>query len=171
PWVVEQTKRLIDEVKREGIDVPFTILNRTAAECDCARCREQAKRDASARRELAPSFDAQRSCLPLDSASNIEQWLRGAPHPVPLRGTDLSPRERLKGGGTSPAGRGRREAAGEGPRTRVLFLAGKGGVGKTTCASSIALQLAQRGKTTLLSVDPAHSVRDVFAREKPPANL
>ncbi|HLJ74760.1 MAG TPA: ArsA family ATPase [Thermoanaerobaculia bacterium] len=54
---------------------------------------------------------------------------------------------------------------------RLTFLAGKGGVGKTTCASSIALQLAQRQKTTLLSVDPAHSVRDVFARQKPPANL
>lgn len=54
---------------------------------------------------------------------------------------------------------------------RLTFLAGKGGVGKTTCASSIALQLARSQKTTLLSVDPAHSVRDVFAREEPPPNL
>ena len=52
---------------------------------------------------------------------------------------------------------------------RLLFFAGKGGVGKTTCASSVALQLM--GNVTLLSVDPAHSVRDVFAHEPPPTNV
>jgi len=55
--------------------------------------------------------------------------------------------------------------------TRITFLAGKGGVGKTTCAASIALQLAKSKKTTVISVDPAHTLRDVFAQEKPPANL
>ena len=40
--VIEQTKRLIADV---AIDVPMVILNRTAPECDCARCRENAKRD------------------------------------------------------------------------------------------------------------------------------
>src|SRR6185503_21032234 len=57
---------------------------------------------------------------------------------------------------------------------KLLFLAGKGGVGKTTCASSIALQLATANpqkKYTIISVDPAHALRDVFASEKPPANL
>jgi arsenite-transporting ATPase len=57
---------------------------------------------------------------------------------------------------------------------RFTFLAGKGGVGKTSCASSIALQLARRNsqqRYVVLSVDPAHSLRDVFANEAPPANL
>ena len=57
---------------------------------------------------------------------------------------------------------------------RLIFLAGKGGVGKTTCAASIALQLAQaspRDRFTVISVDPAHTLRDVFAHERPPANL
>ena len=57
---------------------------------------------------------------------------------------------------------------------RLTFLAGKGGVGKTTCASSIALQLALRNskkRYTALSVDPAHTLRDVFDRQRPPENL
>ena len=54
---------------------------------------------------------------------------------------------------------------------RLTFLAGKGGVGKTTCAASLALQIAKEKRCTAISVDPAHTLRDVFAREKPPSNL
>jgi arsenite/tail-anchored protein-transporting ATPase len=54
---------------------------------------------------------------------------------------------------------------------RLIFLAGKGGVGKTTCSASLALRLAREGPVTVISVDPAHSLRDVFAHEPPPPNL
>ena len=48
---------------------------------------------------------------------------------------------------------------------RVLFLGGKGGVGKTTCASAIALTASRAGKRVLLvSTDPAHSTSDIFER-------
>ena len=56
----------------------------------------------------------------------------------------------------------------------MLFFAGKGGVGKTTCAASVALQLARGNpgkRYTIISVDPAHAIRDVFAHEPPPGNL
>jgi arsenite-transporting ATPase len=56
----------------------------------------------------------------------------------------------------------------------MTFLAGKGGVGKTTTSAAIALRLAHEHpdrRYVVISVDPAHSLRDVFAQEAPPPNL
>jgi arsenite-transporting ATPase len=51
-------------------------------------------------------------------------------------------------------------------RKRILFFGGKGGVGKTTCASAVALAASRQGRRVLLvSTDPAHSTSDIF--EKP----
>jgi arsenite-transporting ATPase len=52
------------------------------------------------------------------------------------------------------------------PGLRLLLFAGKGGVGKTTCAAAAALALAARAPRAdilLLSTDPAHSLADVLA--------
>lgn len=43
----------------------------------------------------------------------------------------------------------------------IIFFCGKGGVGKTTCAASTAIKIANAGfKTLLFSTDPAHSIGD-----------
>jgi arsenite-transporting ATPase len=52
------------------------------------------------------------------------------------------------------------------PGLRLLMFAGKGGVGKTSCATAVALALAERpagGRILLLSTDPAPSLGDALA--------
>ncbi len=50
----------------------------------------------------------------------------------------------------------------------LYMFAGKGGVGKTTCAAVTALHLAGTGKRTLIiSTDPSPSVRDIFEVKDP----
>ena len=45
----------------------------------------------------------------------------------------------------------------------LVLFGGKGGVGKTTCASATAVRLSRRGAETLVvSTDPAHSTGDAF---------
>ena len=51
----------------------------------------------------------------------------------------------------------------------LVFVGGKGGVGKTTVAAALALAGADRGRRCLLvSTDPAHSLGDIFEREVGP---
>jgi len=146
PLVIEQTQRLIAEL---AIDVPFVVLNRARGDVPLPFPRV---------------VRAPQSCVPLDTAQRIQEWsIRGAGGP-PAIAPAASPARRRPAGGVT---------AGQRPAP-LTFLAGKGGVGKTTIASSLALNLARDHpdrRYVIISVDPAHSLRDVFAKEKAPNNL
>jgi arsenite-transporting ATPase len=52
---------------------------------------------------------------------------------------------------------------------KMIMFGGKGGVGKTTCASSSAIWAAENGRNTLvISTDPAHSLGDSLGVELQP---
>ncbi|MHB0970396.1 MAG: TRC40/GET3/ArsA family transport-energizing ATPase [Thermoanaerobaculia bacterium] len=165
PWVIEQTVRLVEEVGRIGISIPYTILNRAPHACECARCRARMETATTAVHALGRDVvRAPDACSTLDSPADLYSYLAGKPRHT--RSAHVAPRN-----GASVL---RIPSAQSGPGPRILFFAGKGGVGKTTCASSVALQIAAADpsrRVVLLSVDPAHSVRDVFARVTAPPNL
>lgn len=43
---------------------------------------------------------------------------------------------------------------------KLILFGGKGGVGKTSCATATAIELSRKHRTLLISADPAHSVSD-----------
>ena len=50
---------------------------------------------------------------------------------------------------------------------RIIFFAGKGGVGKTSAAAATGIKAAERGnKTVIMSLDVAHSLSDIFDMDK-----
>jgi len=60
------------------------------------------------------------------------------------------------------------------PGLQLVLFGGKGGVGKTTCATATALRFARnlpQRSFLLVSTDPAHSLADSMAGFPPPPNL
>src|SRR6185295_19314680 len=94
---------------------------------------------------------------------------RGAHHRRGRQRSRRRGRRRLSGGRaravSARGGPGRTATGASADAPTFHFFAGKGGVGKTTCAAATALMLAEDGHRVLVvSTDPAHSLSDVFAR-------
>ncbi|XP_061362508.1 ATPase GET3B-like [Gastrolobium bilobum] len=54
----------------------------------------------------------------------------------------------------------------EGNQRKFYMVGGKGGVGKTSCAASLAVKFANHGHPTMVvSTDPAHSLSDSFSQD------
>jgi len=170
PMAVAETRDALVRLHRERIPVAELIVNRVTPAPDrpCEACTQRR----SAERAVIMTLTPARVRAPIRLLPALDREPCGA---VSLRrfGRLLTGQRRPRHGSAPrkatksatptnavgslplevPAGR------------RLLVFAGKGGVGKTTCAAAVATTVAMRTtsrRLQLLSVDPAHSLADVF---------
>jgi arsenite-transporting ATPase len=176
---LEEARDGIAALEAAGLAVGEVIVNRLTPppRGGCARCADRRRHElavlAEARRALAgrrflvlPDLGGEpRGLAALRAVAvrlgpapeRLESNEPAAPHPP---NSHPSARVALDRGATAePDWLGRLAP----PGLRLLVVTGKGGVGKTTCAAALALALAVRRRTLLLSTDPAHSLADVLA--------
>jgi arsenite-transporting ATPase len=150
PVVRRETQRLCSHLADRDVSLSMLVVNQGAGNvvpnlapgvpCIAVPRRSEVRStDPATRRRALDSFwNAARPCAEVSDATEPEVVARSRPiqveRPVAL------------------------------PSSRIIMVAGKGGVGKTTLATATALEAARRGASVLLaSTDPAHSLSDIFA--------
>jgi arsenite/tail-anchored protein-transporting ATPase len=139
--VAAETRRLADALRGRGLRVAATVHAGDGA--------------------IGPSLQEPGFAVPLldevTGCDGLRRWRRALRTAAHAQEADARrPTPEVAAGGDAADDWLRRAPA------RLLVFAGKGGVGKTTCAAAAALVLAADRDVTLCSADPAGSLDDVF---------
>lgn len=170
---IEETSRLLEALQRLSIASPEVIINQLLPESATGSLAWLRDTQQRCLRELPAAFTARAlwgvpmSGLERLGVEGLSGLLRSAaplaPAPAQAPSTpgsigSIQPGEPISAGaveGSLPLP----------TNAKLLVVAGKGGVGKTTVACALAAQIAQRGTpVTLISCDPAHSLADCLMR-------
>jgi arsenite-transporting ATPase len=175
---VAESARAVDVLRADGIRVSDVIVNRVTPSppSACALC--DGRRLAEAKSLEAVSMRLGGRGTTLWTVPAREQPAQGnaalgalarSMSPLERSGTTRRARRtKARSVAAATAGRPLPPPVHPSPSTQLLIVGGKGGVGKTTCAATLALAIARdapRRRVLLLSIDPAHSLGDVFGQQ------
>jgi arsenite-transporting ATPase len=189
-WLLLPERLSLDEARdgvaalsADGLSVADLVVNRLTPSpvARCAFCEGRRREEARIVAQIGRTFPGlprlvlealEVEPVGIPALRRIGRWLRA---PADLRGPAGPPERRATGpaatADAAPPGGDRALASAAWLEAlapagvRLLVFAGKGGVGKTTCAAAAALALARRrraGRVLLLSADPAHSLGDAL---------
>ena len=168
PMAVAETLDAVKAVEDAGMAVRRVIANRVTPPPGrrCAHCeaRQAFERQALESLQAPPValFARDREPVGLKALEAMGRDLEGAAA-LPARKAMPSRKWIARAGGQHVE-----PASLLSPSHRMVLLGGKGGVGKTTCASALALSACARWperRVLLISTDPAHSLADVFGED------
>lgn len=147
PVVLAESERLVDALTERRVEVGAVVWNGAARAGSLAR---------------APSFRVPRLDRWPVGITGLELWLQSMEADT---GSHRKPPTKAKTRAASPRAGG---LAGLAALVRPLTLvAGKGGVGKTTVAATLALAAAETHRTLVVSTDPAPSLADALDQDVP----
>jgi arsenite-transporting ATPase len=173
--VLEETRRYIEALRDLRVHVTAIIWNASETALDAS------PQIGDTAQYVVPRLDEwpvgkKGLELWLDALRSVSAQKRQAA-PGRKRATKVSQREPLSPWRTArrePRGRAGKRAPGREPIAGLLrpltIVAGKGGVGKTTVASGLALHAATMQRTLVVSTDPAPSLADALAQPIPDAD-
>ncbi|MGH7311819.1 MAG: ArsA family ATPase, partial [Candidatus Rokuibacteriota bacterium] len=175
PLSLDEARDALAALETWGIAVADVIVNRVAVKAGraCPLCAARVRSQGATIAAIRASLPGHRiRLLPeLEAEPRGSRALRGLYRRLATdRGRSPRPPAPVRVSASPPVRRARPDPAWlellARPGLRLLLVAGKGGVGKTSCAAALALALARRKvieNVLLLSTDPAPSLGDVLA--------
>lgn len=177
---LSETDRLLDRLDREGISARDVLFNGVRPDADCPHCRSIARHQRRRLHDACERFEGRRlwrapaEATPPRGPERLVSWWRRVdrldettavmePNETPADSTLDEVSSRVEGSLSLPIAEHDSDGS-----TSLLFVSGKGGVGKTTMASALASAMADGdgvGDVLVFSTDPAHSLGDCFDRE------
>jgi arsenite/tail-anchored protein-transporting ATPase len=168
---LEEARDAVAALRADGLSVGDIVVNRVTPEPRgrCVACEARVCSERKVVRTARRAFAGQElRLLPaLAREPRGVAALRGLGRALPDRVGTIAPSRpcRSRSGRRALAHRGASVVSWLPETIQVVLLAGKGGVGKTTCAAALALALAERSasrRVLVLSADPAHSLGDAL---------